>query len=476
MESSSVAAEPLLHEVALCDTDQYELVLLDSAGSQVLLRKEDGTSSLPTIRIPRFTRAAEKITSLLRTSWNISTVLLWSRRSEGEHGPEHYAVLETIGDPEQMVPELKWCPIDVAVASVLDRHASLIQNCQRKARKICFGVDPEPFGRLGWMFRLRDWINVVMRPNVIRLRAFQQFNGSESFSLVRFETDSTPVWFKAVGAPNLNEFPTTLLLCRLFPSYLPKILASDPLLNGWLMESGGEFTLSDCGEIEVWVKALRRLAELQVQSVGHTPELLRAGCHDLRLEALRSLVTPFFEVMVDLMAQQVKTSPPPLTIEEINQLARDVQESLSKIFDCCDLETLGHADFNPGNILIESERIVFIDWAEAYVGSPFLTFEYFLAHLRKSFPDIEGHEHRLRGAYITPWLSLFSEGKLHCALNLSPAVAPYVYAISSNAWRDPERLSDLRFQASLRSLARRMKREADTVRCKSASQFVAVGR
>lgn len=460
MRALSDATDRALSMPDAADSDSYELVILNSIGAHVLVQQHSRGYTLPLLSIPRFTRPAEQITSLLRTSWEMKTVLLWSGRSDGGQSNELFAVLETIEDPSRVVPGLKWVVTDQAETYLAASQARLVHNSHAKAARACSGTDREPLSRLGWLRRLENWIEEIIRPRGTQLRDFLQLNGSESFSLVRFETDSNPLWFKAVGDPNLREFPITLLLARLFPNYLPRILTSDPLLNGWLMESGGELTLADCGQIEAWMKAITRLAEMQVQSVGHAPELLRAGCHDLRFETLSSLVTPFFEAMVDLMAQQAKASPPPLTIQEISDLARNVQDALSNISDYYNFDALGHADFNPGNILV-GEQTAFTDWAEAYIGSPFPTFEYFLAHLKKSFPSLAGQETRLRAAYIHPWLSLLSEKTILRALNLSPLISPYMYAISTNAWRDPERLSDMGIQGSLRSLARRMKREAD---------------
>jgi len=94
----------------------------------------------------------------------------------------------------------------------------------------------------------------------------QQLNGSETFSLLKFETTKAPVWFKAVGEPNVREFLITLKLFELFPDYVPKILASAPLLNGCSPTSTAPNRVArPCGGIAT------------------------SGCRDLRLETLREL-------------------------------------------------------------------------------------------------------------------------------------------------------------------------------------------
>lgn len=227
----------------MTDTELYRLVLFNSEGSRVLLRPD---GDLPEVCIPRFTRPAEQITSLLRTSWNVQAVLLWSGWIEaGQGSSRHFAILEVINHSDDLI-SFEWVATEWAASSLETFWAALVQSSQQKAQKICFGIDPEPFSRLGWIQRVKSWISGIATPPETWLLDFSQFNGSETFSLMRFETDSrTSLWFKAVGVPNLREFSITLLLSRLFPSYLPKILASKPLLNCWLMESGGELTLAD---------------------------------------------------------------------------------------------------------------------------------------------------------------------------------------------------------------------------------------
>jgi len=122
--------------------------------------------------------------------------------------------------------------------------------------------------------------------------------------------------------------------------------------------------------------------------------------------------------------------------------------------------TLGHGDFNPGNILVESDRCIFIDWAEAHVGHPFLTFEYFLAHLRQSGLSLATQEGSLRAAYTECWRSTVRAASVESALRLSPLIAVFASAISSNSWRDPERLAIPQVPGYLRSLTRRMRYEA----------------
>jgi len=66
----------------------------------------------------------------------------------------------------------------------------------------------------------------------MELKDFEQLNGCET-SRSSFRDNTPSVWFKAVGKPNLHEFPITVALAELFPEYLPSLLATRPACNGW---------------------------------------------------------------------------------------------------------------------------------------------------------------------------------------------------------------------------------------------------
>jgi len=109
------------------------------------------------------------------------------------------------------------------------------------------------------------------------------------------------------------------------------------------------------------------------------------------------------------------------------------------------------------NIVVGTEQCVFIDWAEAHIGHPLLTLEYFLAHLRKDYPQFKPFEVDLKAHYSRAWSSVASPGQMAEAYLFSPLLAVYAYAVANHVWRDSERLKVPGFQGYLRSLTRRMK-------------------
>jgi hypothetical protein len=155
-------------------------------------------------------------------------------------------------------------------------------------------------------------------------------------------------------------------------------------------------------------------------------------------------------------------------------LSLRVQEDLSFLEKTSIPETLGHMDFNPGNIVCSPSGSVFLDWAEAFVGHPFLTFEYLLEHFRRTFGQGSSYETQLVARYVSPWRELVSERDIQSALEVMPLLAVFACAAGNDRWTSPQKLEEPSTEAYLRSLTRRMEREA--CRLPERSEYAQVDR
>ncbi len=419
----------------------------------MLLESRPSGYDLPLVDIPKFTRSAKEITTVLRDRWRISSVLLFSGLLEQNPVPVYFAALEAqvriCASPEGM----NWFPVHHTISHLLKSNKQrVLESSYSKCANRMVEEDP-----------LQDWVTTVIRPLGMELKDFEQLNGCETFSLIRFETTQHPVWFKAVGKPNLHEFSITVGLAELFPEYLPSLLATQPACHGWLMADAGRPPLNEVEDPSAWKEAATTLASLQIASIDSIDDLLKAGCKDLRADMLLELVDQFFEVMGDLMQQQTKVPPAILSRHELSDLAATLRNALHWLRSVRIPDALGHCDFNPGNILVDSEHCVFIDWAEAHVSHPFLTLEYLISHIRNDYPALTRFEGAIRSSYAHRWQSVSLSGHVSEAFLFSPLVAVFAYAVAGNSWRDPERLKIPRVPGYLRSLTRRMKQEADSV-------------
>jgi Ser/Thr protein kinase RdoA (MazF antagonist) len=172
--------------------------------------------------------------------------------------------------------------------------------------------------------------------------------------------------------------------------------------------------------------------------------------------------------MGQLMEKQTKVSPPVLSRSELILLGEQIEEALSLSTDLRIPDALGHLDLNPGNVIVSEGHSAFLDWAEAYVGNPLFSFQYLVEHCRRMAGVNAIAESGMTSAYTEEWLSLVSPENLASALAFAPMLAVFAYATVNETWSDEARLRDPKLAGYLRSLTRRMHREANRLRDRSA--------
>jgi hypothetical protein len=276
---------------------------------------------------------------------------------------------------------------------------------------------------------------------------------------MRLETDGAALWFKATGEPNAHELPITLFLADLFPNHLPRILGVHTSWNGWLTTEAEGTPLDETTDCSSWERAAEGLAELQIASIGRTAELVDGKCRDLRLPLAAGQIDRFVTRMGEFMRVQEKQSPAPLAGTELLALGEGLKEAFSILQSFGLPDTLGHLDCNPGNLIVSPERCVFLDWAEACVTNPVITFEYLRRHKERSRIEEPAAESRITAAYLRPWASFFSPDDLRRAIAAAPPVAVFLHAIGGEAWRTLDPISNPALAAYFRSLTRRMFRD-----------------
>lgn len=161
------------------------------------------------------------------------------------------------------------------------------------------------------------------------------------------------------------------------------------------------------------------------------------------------------------MKRQTKATQQVLTEEELHVLQVRIEDCLDRLINLRIPDALGHLDPNPGNIILSTEGCTFLDWAEAYVGNPFFTFQYLLEHLRRRTHKDPSAESRLSNTYIQEWQSVLSSSVINECLQLTSLIAVFAFAVGTKTWKDPETLKNSTRAGFVRSLVRRMFREAN---------------
>jgi hypothetical protein len=456
-----------MHTSTQLDYDLYRVLLYRRDASELLLESTADGLELPVVPLPRFTRVAEKLTAGIKDRWNLDTCCLFpvlEGISSSVSIPFH--VVELSSREAETSAAMRWLAATSLSAPDFREHDDFMAVQASLVRLEGFrrGELPGAFGKPGWLRTVTEW--VAARAATARLSLtgkFRQLNASATFSLLRFETDGPALWFKAVGEPNVHEFSITLALARLFPHFVPRVIGHSADWNAWLGVEAEGTHLSDTAPLSDWQQAAATLASLQIASCGHGLHLIDAGSKDMRICSIVSLVEPFFERVAELMELQTKPTPLPLARVEIRSLSQDVRSCLDELNEVNIPNTLGHLDFNPGNILVSPEQCVFLDWAEGSVGNPFFTFQYLLEHWRR-FHGIEPDSERMvTSPYALPWRAFASADEISKCLALAPLLAAFAYAAHLNC-TNPNVCRRPDTAAYLRGLVRRMKRESDALR------------
>ena len=467
MSTAAVEQNSLPATTQPVPTDLYRILLLQKHRSEILVSGERPPFTLPCVEIPRWERVAENVNVAFRKRYGISAICVFTPEPSApttDTEPPLYQVMETregaIGAPDEM----HWLPVNsLSDRSFADEQDLFATNAAlRQIIEFQSGAIAGPFGRPGWIEEFLCWARQEVEPYGLRLNGeLRQLNASPTFALLRLDTDSEAVWFKAVGEPNLREFEISVRLASLFAGFVPTIIATHPVWHGWLTTEFAGSTLDQAPDSGAWERAAHTLAEIQIASIGKTDQLLEVGCRDLRIARLLTLVDPFMEVMSQLMEQQRKTPPPVLGKSELHTLGTRIKDALSAWAQLNIPDTLGHLDFNPGNILCSADQCVFLDWAEAYVGPPFLTLEYLRVHSDRIRGDKETQSEPVAGCYRDIWASVLTPRVIADGQKLARVLAAFSYAVGTEQWREPQSVSGQRLAGYFRSLTRRMQREAE---------------
>jgi hypothetical protein len=442
--------------------DPYRLLIIRREAAEILLSSNGQAWRLPRVEIPKHRRVAQQLTEAVhkRLGLKVYCLLAPAITASGSTTGLSSAVLESVRQNEKAPDGNCWMPISVVTHCTDSGEAKAIREALADLASYTSGEKFGPFAKPGWLRELFQWTFEQTAPLGLRLTGnFRQYNASPAFSLLRLETDAGAVWFKATGEPNAHELPVTLLLASLFPNHVPRVLGVHPSWNGWLTAEAEGTPLEDLTESPAWERAAEGLAGLQIESVGKAAELVDGRCKDLRLPPAARHIDHFVTRMGEFMRAQVKQSPAPLMGTELLSLGEGLKYAFSLLQGFGFPDTLGHLDCNPGNLVVSPERCVFLDWAEACVTNPLITFEYLRRHMERCRIDEPAVESRITAAYLRPWASFFSPHDLRRAIAAVPPVAVFIHAIAGDAWRTVNPVSNPALASYYRSLTRRMHRD-----------------
>ena len=441
----------------------------DRALERYVAVEEDGQRlRLPCLEISRGYRLAAGLTLAMKQRWGWTGVYtpIPVFANETCQTDFQYRVMECEGEQRPPGSEVCWKP-SWALAAAAFRELRDYRALRMALETACCPCDRDnPFARLGWFHEVSAWVQQAIAPLGFKaVQQFQQWNAAPAFSLIRFSTDKGGVWFKAAGPPNGHELSLTRELSVLSPEHSARLLAEKPEWNAWLSAEAQGAALEDTPDLSGWMLAAKSLAKLQIASAHRASRLIEEGAADLTAGALLELCPSFFKAAWEWMQEPPNDTLARLSSGELLGIEQQVREAVHRTGSGGVPETLGHLDPNPGNVIVSPKgSCVFLDWAEGYVGYPFISFEYLLLHFRRSPVARSAGEASLEQAYWNDWKALVSGAELDTAKRLTPLLAVFCFAVHIFARSQTNRMLDSGTVALLRSLMRRMKREADLLR------------
>jgi phosphotransferase family enzyme len=221
------------------------------------------------------------------------------------------------------------------------------------------------------------------------------------------ESDAGTFWFKANIAPLAFEIPL-LGLAGARSESVPRLVAADAT-RAWLLIEDAGAKLSDVYDGEapsaVWRDLLRTYARIQLEAAPDAEALIAAGVPDRRLETL-------VPSLRRVLATERLVRPPTevaLTDDELEQV-HGLLPTLAQAVDVVAAirlpDSVQHDDLHPWNVCVQNDAYCVIDWSDACVSQPLLSFTVPLAHIPAA--DVAD----ARAAYLQPWTMLCPQADL----------------------------------------------------------------
>jgi aminoglycoside phosphotransferase (APT) family kinase protein len=428
------------------ETTVYKLVIVDRETQRIMCIPRPTGVYLPVASLDPFVRRARALTQEIARRYRLSTIQL--AVLPGDEGEVSYVVHELLD--QQSDVSLNHVFITLSEISEKDLPAPPRSTIQAILDGAATGLGR--FARLGWTEKLR------LRLNADTITNLRQFNCGNNFCLLSMNCDGQRLWFKAVGEPNTREYALTLALARQFPQYLPAVRVAVPEWNAWVAEEVAGVALNEVRDPAAWENALAVVAIMQRHTAESTAVLSAAGAVDWTLSRLLSLLDAFFLEAKRAMQAQTSTRAATLTPQELDLLNASLQSMLLETISSGIPETLIHGDIGHGNVIVSPHGPVFLDWAETYIGHPFISSEHLLADLDQTCGLSRAQKVALRLHYARYWADYIGSKELNRVVAIAPALAAFAYAVM--AWeRNRYRAFPERAWPLIRSMVRRTKHE-----------------
>ena len=288
----------------------------------------------------------------------------------------------------------------------------------------------------GWYIEALAWaVGRLSDIGVMATRTPEQLRASERAFVMRIRSHSETFYFRAAPFVFAHEPPLMQWLALTYPLNVPEVVAADAQ-RGWLLlrEAGsGAMPLSEEREEEVWYRAVRRMAEIQLDTVRNVNELRSLGCPARGLDVLaRRLPRLCADSSVMMLGHTGGMSR--RDIQRTASLAPTLLALCEELASFHLPDCLDYGDLRAANIFSTVTEPVYLDWSDAAISHPFVAVCGLLDDAVRLLPSSSREaQRRLRDSYLGPWRAVADNDRLVRAFEVARLLAPFHRAATVHA-------------------------------------------
>lgn len=345
--------------------------------------------------------------------------------------------LENHSAPHDMIPAATWVgPAELELLHVPDPEVREVAHAWYNRQTGERPVTGAPWSHRGWYIEALAWaVARLSEAGVMATRTPEQLRASERAFVMRIRSHTDTFYFRAAPFMFAHEPALMQWLARRYPHNVPEVLEIDAG-RGWLLQreaGNGGMPLSEEREEEVWYRAARRMAEIQLDTVHACPELRAIGCPSRQLDVLaRRLPRLCADSTVMMLGHPC--GMPRRDIERTGGLVPTLLTLCEELasFDLPDC--LDYGDLRAANILSTVTEPVYLDWSDSAISHPFFAIAALLDDAVRLLPSVSRvAQRRIRDSYLAPWRDLAPHDHLVRAFDIARRLAPFQRAATVHA-------------------------------------------
>jgi hypothetical protein len=345
--------------------------------------------------------------------------------------------LENHSAPHDIIPAATWIGrAELETLHVPDPEVRELAHAWFNRQAGERAIHGAAWSHAGWYVEALAW--AVARLNdagVVATRTPEQLRASERSFVMRIRSHTETFYFRAVPFVFAHEPALMQWLARRHPLNTPEVIALDAE-RGWLLQreaGNGALPLSEEREEEVWYRAVRRMAEIQLDSTRHTAELRSIGCPARQLDVLaRRLPRLCADTSVMMLGQPCGLAR--RAIERTAGLAPTLLALCEELASFDIPDSLDYGDLRAGSIFSTLGEPVYLDWSDSSISHPFFAISTLIADAVRLLPATSREaQRRLRDSFLTPWRTTHSHDTLTRAFDIARRLAPFHLAATVHA-------------------------------------------